>query len=190
MEIQFTNEKCEFFTIDNDYVKELYSNDSEVFYDNTPNYKNKPYIGILVSSDDYKYFIPLTSAKLKHKKWKNVSKTNYIIFEMVDKSDIRENDIYCEFEHTDTVKKLLAVLEIKKMIPVKDGLYEKIDFSKITDSAYKDLLEKEYFFCKPLLPKITEKAQRLYNEQKRTRKIQDMHCNFSLLERICDNYRK
>lgn len=47
MSIEFTNEKCEFFTIETDYVKELFSKDAEVFFDNAPEYSNKPYIGNL-----------------------------------------------------------------------------------------------------------------------------------------------
>jgi len=188
MSIEFTNEKCEFFTIETDYVKELHSKDSEVFFDNTSDYSNKPYIGILVSSNNYKYFIPLTSAKEKHKKWKNKTKTNYIIYEMIDKSKLRPKDIYREFENTNEVKKILAVLEIKKMIPVKDGLYHKVDFSLVSDLSYRDLLEKEYEFCKPLLPEIVEKAQTIYNKQKDSGVVEELYCNFSLLEEICNNY--
>ena len=107
---------------------------------------------------------------------------------MIKKSQVRKNDIYCEFEKTDVVKKILAVLEIKKMIPVKKGLYQKIDFSDIQDLPYRILLEKEYQFCKPLLPEIVLKAQNLYNHQKHTGIVADMHCNFSLLEKVCDLY--
>lgn len=188
MTVEFTNDKCEFFTIETDYVKALYSKDSEVFFDNTTDYSNKPYIGILVSSNNYKYFIPLTSAKDKHKKWKNKTKTNYVIYEMIDKSKLRPKDIYREVENSDEVKKILAVLEIKKMIPVKDGLYHKVEFSVVSDLSYKALLEKEYEFCKPLLPEIVKKAQNIYNKQKNSGIVEELHCNFSLLEEICDSY--
>lgn len=32
------------------------------------------------------------------------------------------------------------------MIPLKDGFYEKMDFERIEDDEYVDLLKKEYFF--------------------------------------------
>lgn len=80
------------------------------------------------------------------------------------------------------------MLEIKKMIPVKDGLYHKVDFSLVSDLSYRDLLEKEYAFCKPLLPEIVKKAQTIYNKQKNSGVVEALHCNFSLLEEVCDNY--
>ena len=39
---------------------------------------------------------------------------------------------------------ILSILEIKKMIPLKDGFYEKMDFERIEDDEYVDLLKKEY----------------------------------------------
>ena len=34
------------------------------------------------------------------------------------------------------------------MIPLKDGFYEKMDFERIEDDEYVDLLKKEYLFCR------------------------------------------
>lgn len=61
------------YTIDQEYLKYLYSFDTEVYY--SPKYEGslKPFFGIIVIIDDISYFIPITSAKEKHKKWKNVS---------------------------------------------------------------------------------------------------------------------
>lgn len=74
------------YTVDNSYIKKLYDIDSEVFYEQV-NYDTKPYVGIIIQNDIYDYFIPLTSAKEKHKNWSNVTKTNYIIYEMVKKKN-------------------------------------------------------------------------------------------------------
>ena len=49
-------------------------------------YDNKPYIGILVNKNDRKYVIPLSSAKDKHKTWKNVNKECYLLYEKAEKS--------------------------------------------------------------------------------------------------------
>lgn len=70
------------YTVDNSYVKKLYDVDTEVFYEPI-GYDIKPYIGIIIQNNEYDYFIPLTSAKEKHKKWSNVTKTNYIIYELL-----------------------------------------------------------------------------------------------------------
>ena len=60
-----------FITINQDYLKYLHSFCSEVYYKPT-GYETKPYIGILVQENNVEYVIPLSSAKEKHKTWKNV----------------------------------------------------------------------------------------------------------------------
>lgn len=62
--------KLKLYTVDNSYVKKLYDVDTEVFYEPI-GYDIKPYIGIIIQNNEYDYFIPLTSAKEKHKKWSN-----------------------------------------------------------------------------------------------------------------------
>lgn len=59
-----------FITIDQNYLKTLYNACHEVYYKEC-DYENKPYIGILVNNNGRKYVIPLSSAKEKHKIWKN-----------------------------------------------------------------------------------------------------------------------
>ena len=65
--------KYGFYTVDPDYLEYLNGIDSEVYY--TSSYRNtiKPFVGIVVGIGSYNYFIPVSSAKEKHKKWKNVS---------------------------------------------------------------------------------------------------------------------
>ena len=59
-----------FVNVDMDYLKHLHNACSEVFY--KPNdYDNKPYLGVLMTNNDKKYVLPLTSAKEKHKTWKD-----------------------------------------------------------------------------------------------------------------------
>ena len=61
--------KYGFYTVNPDYLEYLNQIDSEVYYN--PSYRNsiKPFVGI----ENYNYFIPISSAKEKHKRWKNVS---------------------------------------------------------------------------------------------------------------------
>ena len=49
-----------FISIDPNYIKALNAVCSEVYYKST-GYENKPYIGILVSTDNRSYVIPLSS---------------------------------------------------------------------------------------------------------------------------------
>ena len=68
----------------------LYEADHEVFYDSSKEYEKKPYAGIITTCNDFRYFIPLTSAKPKHLEWKNISDKNIIIYEEVGSDDVPE----------------------------------------------------------------------------------------------------
>ena len=65
--------KLIFVNIDQNYLQRLHEACSEVCYRPSV-YENKPYIGIMINKDNRKYVIPLSSAKEKHKTWKNVDK--------------------------------------------------------------------------------------------------------------------
>lgn len=176
----------DFYTVDNSYVKQLYDVDTEVFYDST-NYQNKPYVGIIVQNNNYDYFLPLTSAKNKHKKWKNVTNTNYIIYELLSpKAKMSQGSVYVV--NKSNIKHILSVLEIKKMIPVPIQYCSKIKFNTLTDVNYRNLLLKEYLFLKPLESTITKKALSIYQEQKDTGVILPFHCNYAKLEQIYDKH--
>ena len=90
-DIMINVKEYSFYSIDSNYLKYLYSVDREVYYD--PKYKiyTKPYVGIITGIKNHKYFIPLTSAKPKHKKWKNVSNEHFLIYEII-KKDILEKE--------------------------------------------------------------------------------------------------
>lgn len=90
----FKLDKIELFNVNMDYLKALNTIDSEVYYINSIVYENKTYVGVLVNNDGLDYIIPLTSAKNKHKNWKNVSRESYLIFEFINNSDLGDNDIY------------------------------------------------------------------------------------------------
>ena len=116
-----------FINIDQDYLKRLHDVCTEVYY-KPRGYENKPYIGILINKENRKYVIPLSSAKEKHKTWKNVNKECYLIYEYVKKSRIGKDEIWVP-EDIDNVKHILSVLDIKKMIPIVDGLYSRVNLN-------------------------------------------------------------
>lgn len=188
MSVEFEN--FGFYRVNINYVKYLHSKDSQVFYEDDPNYIRKPYLGLIIKLGNYKYCIPLTSAKVRQLNWANASEHNYVIYEFVKFAEIHSNDVYKRLGNTDNYKKLLAVLEIRKMIPVDDNLCEYIDFTKETDKSYKDLLEKEYNFIKPLKDNILLKAEELYNKQISTDIIKLCYCSFKILEQAYIDYSK
>ena len=185
------DKKLIFINIDQDYLRKLHSVCSEVYY--KPNgYDYKPYIGILVNKNDRKYVIPLSSAKDKHKTWKNVNKECYLLYEKAEKSKMRREDIWISIEDDDkNVKHILSVMDIKKMIPIVDGVYQTVNINvDKNDSAntkkYKDLLNKEYRFCLKIITDVLEKANKLYDKQMRTGKVAKFCCDFKALEEVAD----
>lgn len=176
------------YTIDVNYLKHLHDDvDQEVRFDANKAYDRKPFLGIIVTIDTYTYFIPLTSSKPKHAKWKNVDKSYYLIYEIIDKVHVRPYDIVKPFSDTQVLK-VLSALDIKKMIPVPNGYYSRIEFSQVADVRYRSLLIKEYLFCLKIQDGILEKAKTIYEHQKNTGKVYPLFCNFVKLESACANY--
>ncbi len=181
--------KLTFINIEQDYIKKLNSACPEVYY-KSRGYESKPYIGILVSNDNKKYVIPLSSAKEKHKKWKNVDRDRYLVYEMAEKSSMGENDIWVEID-SNMVKHILSVLDIKKMIPIIDGVYKRVNINlEESDTSemkkYKALLNKEYTFCLKIIDQVIEKANKLYDRQMKSGKVIKFCCDFKALELIAD----
>lgn len=134
-----------FVFIDTAYLKYLHNYDSEIFFSADTDYSKKPHLGILINCHGRKYVIPLTSAKRKHSGWRDVTATNYRIYEEIDirttvtdrydvivnQTDInklRQNGIP-EEEFAYHKKRILSVLEIKKMLPVVEGVYSYAELS-------------------------------------------------------------
>jgi len=158
------------YHIDTDYLKYLHEIDSEVQFSLDKDYEQKPFLGLIVGIDTYFYFIPLTSSKTKHAKWKNVGPAHYLIYERVNKTELRKRDVFKPISDSHALK-ILAALDLKKMIPVRSSLYTNINFSALADRKYADLLEKEYRFCQKIQDGILSKVTQIYSEQKETGKV-------------------
>lgn len=156
-----------FYTIDADYLEYLNNKNSEVYYN--ASYRNaiKPFVGIIIDMTECKYFIPLTSAKEKYKKWKNSCDEHFLIYEVIDKSVNISGDVYKEYSK-DKKMHVLSVLDIKKMIPVPDDAYKRIIFDELGDERYQDLFEKEYAFCLTIKDKMLTKAEKMKRNQHRS----------------------
>ena len=63
--------KYGFYTVNPDYLEYLNQTDSEVYYNISYRNSIKLFVGIIVGIESYNYFIPISSAKEKHKRWKN-----------------------------------------------------------------------------------------------------------------------
>lgn len=181
-----------FINIDQKYLKTLHDSCGEVYY-KPSGYESKPYIGILVEENGIEYVIPLSSAKEKHKTWKNVDSDRFLIFENCKNVETGTKDIYVK-NVDGTFKHILSVMDLKKMIPIKSGLYSEVDLNPSkNDSAaekkYKVLLNIEYTFCLKIIDSVIQKATKLYEKQIATGKIIKFCCDFKLLEEKCSEYK-
>lgn len=181
------------------FLQELHNVCGEVFF-SEHNYDNKPYLGILLSSENYKYVIPLTSAKEKHKKWRIEETDRFLLYEIINKELMVGNDIWKEVpdQNKDSAKKIYHIwsaIDLKKMIPVVDNVITIIDINikeddNNDDIKYKNLLINEYNFCLKILDKILVKAEKVYEKQTKSKKGLKYCCDFKALERFVDNYKK
>ncbi len=204
---------CEDFKIVNvdiNYMRALYNADSEVMFRDGDSYRNKPFLGILITNDSQKYVIPLTSAKPKHRLWPDSNKGFYRIYEIIDIRttpydnkdiivDITNNSYFTqrgipEDEFVYYKKRILSVLEIRKMIPVIDSVYSIVDLStgnpelSHEDVLRRNLMYKEYIFCKSIKDGILSKASKIYKKQIETGNVLRYHCNYKALEQVAKNY--
>ena len=176
------------YNINIEYLAALHKQDSEVRYSANLNYGNKPYVGVIVAFKGYYYFIPLTSAKPKYTKWKNVAKSHYLIYEKVSEREVQDSDVIKRSENGNI--KIMSALEIHKMIPVPVNCFERIDFDSVQDDRYKALLLKEFLFLQNVQDSIYKKARDIYDRQIQTGKIFNQYCNFKLLEKFCAGWAK
>ena len=86
-----------------------------------------------------------------------------IIVDETDLNKLRQKGIP-EDEFQFFKKRILSVLEIKKMFPVVDGVYYLADLSTpattTEDEQRRNLMVKEYFFCKKYKKQIEAKAKK------------------------------
>ncbi|MBP5591755.1 type III toxin-antitoxin system ToxN/AbiQ family toxin [bacterium] len=180
-----------FISIDQKYLKYLHDFCKEVYWQPV-GYETKPYLGILVEDKGNEYVIPLSSAKEKHKSWKNVDIDRFLIFENCERSEKALNGIYTE-NPDGSLKHIISVIDLKKMIPVKPGLYSEINLNFSPDDSedmkkYKVLLNIEYSFCIKIIDSVVQKASNLYDKQVSTGKIAKFCCDFKLLEKKSKEY--
>ena len=184
-------DKLTFININQDYLRYLHEECQEVYY-KPINYDNKPYLGILIINEGQEYVVPISSAKKKHESWKNIESDRFLIYEKYDRMPEDPNAV-CKQLPDGTIEHLLSVIDLKKMIPVKDGLYTRVNLiHSDTDSEeirnYKNLMNKEFAFCLKLLNLLIKKVNKIYEKQISSGKIVKYCCDFKLLEEKCKAY--
>lgn len=161
------------YVVDKDYVDYLSQYDYRVGYVEYGE-RLKLHIGILLELENSRYYVPISSAKPKHKKM-----SNSLDFHKIQ--DEENGYIY-------------AVLNINNMIPVPDTCITQVKYNEIekyrifqnekekTDYIY--LLQKEKYLIDKIEDVLQNKAKKLYEKclNKPESKLALRCCDFKLLE--------
>lgn len=163
--------KLKWYVADKEYVKYLRKFDKKV--ENIDyNTKLKPYIGILITINEFNYYVPISSAKEKH----------YKIKEGMDFIKIVQND------------KIIGVLNLNNMIPILDNNVEVLKYKDIEEyrefvndkekKLYISFLSFELDLINEKMEKIKKNAMKLYNEKINNPEsnVSKRCCDFKLLE--------
>lgn len=162
----------EFVRINTDYIDALRKIDGRVQSNSAALKKDtKPFLGILftLKANGIKYYAPISSPKPKHLTMPNGSDFHKIL---------------------DRDGKLLSVINFNNMVPVRDDLCTKIDFSIDKDRF---LLQKEYEFCRDNEEVLKKKAKQLYLRYYKgmlSNREKERTCDFRLLEEELQRYRQ
>ena len=133
---------------------------------------SRPFIGILLTVNNIRYYAPLSSPKLKHQTMKN----------QIDLIKIN-NGLY-------------GVINFNNMIPVHNNSIRTVNLAVLsTDSSaeiqYKTLLSNQLTWCNAHKTEIIAKAQRLYYLIKKKQahpSLLNRCCNFALDEQMMQQY--
>lgn len=167
------------YVIDKKYIKYLTQFDSRVGYVEYGE-RLKLHLGILFKIDNFNYYVPISSPKLKHQTMKNSLDFHKL-------QDKESGELY-------------AVLNINNMIPVPDDClvqlkYNQVDKfrtfkSKEDKQNYIYLLQKEKSIIDDIQDILQAKATKLYlsSIKNSTSSLALRCCNFKLLEQKCNSY--
>ncbi len=170
-------ERLNLYTVNMKYVRNLHNQGDDRVYSVSPQIgkEKRPFVGIVIICDDKEYCIPLSSLKEKHLKMKN---------------DIDFHKIL------DDKGKIIGVLDINNMIPVRKDLLKRVDISnKPSDlpetKRYKELVSNQLNYCRKNQDIIIKKANKLYKmtKKKNTSKQLKQRClNWERLESILERF--
>lgn len=152
------------YYIEDKYIDYLRQFDSRVAYNKR---KGRPYVGVVYSSENSDYFVPLHSPKEKHKA---------INDKAVDIIKIKGGD--------------LGVVNINNMIPVPMNVLSEV-LPIVKDKKYKTLLENQLTFLNNNKRWVYEKITWfifLYQKERLNERILKRCCDFKLLEEKCLDY--
>lgn len=162
-------QRVRFYRIDLDYVKYLWEHDNKVQYnmDETDDYnKRRPYIGIVLRINNFKYFAPLEHPRRSHKTLKN----NPHILKI-------NNGLH-------------GLIAFNNMIPVDNSELIEFNFND-EETDYQKILKSQFIFCDNNKKRISKHAKDTYNKVVLNKEpfFIKVSCNFKFLEEKCLEYK-
>lgn len=156
------------YEIDDEYVEYLRKYDEKVLSPKVEDRKQtRKYIGVILNTQDFNYFIPLSSYK---------PETYDLMYESISLKKIED----------------MAVLRINNMIPVVKNVIHEINFSLVTDEQYRILLQNEYRIIKSREREIRTDARIVYsyrlNNKNKGKGLYKICCDFKLLENVAQKW--
>ncbi len=165
-------EELKLVKIDYRYCDYLRRYDKKVSY-NSGSKELRPFIGVLLYVENFKYFAPLSSPKIKHLKMKN----------------------NVDFLKIDNGK--LGAINFNNMLPVLEQNIKLLDLNKVCEnkeeSKYQKMLKTQLYWLNRHNKSLFKHAKNLYDSylnDKLPIKIKERCCNFSILEEKCLEYNK
>ena len=166
------------YIVNKDYIAYLKKYDNRV--ENVDYNKSlKPYLGIVLEINEFKYYVPISSPKKKH----------YQMKQDIDFIKIKNNK-----------NEILGVLNLNNMVPILDTQIEKLKYSKINEyrdfktneekENYISLLKIELKIINSISDKIRKNANKIYKIRLNNSysKISKRTCDFKLLEDKAKEY--
>ncbi|MGL5902321.1 MAG: type III toxin-antitoxin system ToxN/AbiQ family toxin [Cetobacterium sp.] len=157
------------YVVDSKFLKYLKEHENKIM-DNFDLKNKRPYLGIVLTINNFDYLVPLTSPKLKHLKMKN-----QMDFLKID------NGLY-------------GAINFNNMFPVISDVFFEKNINLEEDPSYKELLKNQLQWCNELNNKasILKKAEKVYLEislKKEKSFLWSRCCNFTLLEELSKEYK-
>lgn len=152
------------YEIKGEYIRYLSNYQKHIFAQKDGNGRRK-YIGVVLEIHNMKYFVPLSSYKIKHKKMK----------ETVDFIKLKD----------------CAVINLNNMIPVPYSQILEIDINKERDLSYRYLLQAESREINRRRNRIRKNAEIVYSHKKyngNKTALAKRTNDFELLEKLCKEY--
>ena len=157
------------YTIKNEYIEFLRQYDYKVAKNKN---ESRPYVGVILTINEIKYYAPFTSPKRKHETMHNTK-------------DFRK-----------IAGGRLGAINLNNMIPVLDSAILPIHINDVENQQYRRLLQNQYAAIQQDSESIILAAERLYSliftpDESLTmndKKIKNRCCNLPLLESIYVNW--